>query len=82
MINREQVRRDLRSGLLTVEEIASRAGCSVRTVYRIAAGAGPGGVAAPDGWPFQVKKPQTEAEAKKALSALISEFENYYKTEE
>ena len=79
MINREQVRRDLRAGMLPVSEIARRAGCSVRTVYRIAAGAVPGGGAAPDGWPFQVKKPQTEAEAKKALSTLIAELEEYYK---
>lgn len=82
MINREQVRRDLRAGMLPVAEIARRAGCSVRTVYRIAAGAGPGGGAATGASPFQVKKPETEAEAKKALSALIAELEDYYKTEE
>lgn len=79
MIDREQVRRDLRSGLLTVEEIASRNGCSARTVYRIGreapAVAGPlSGMAA-----ATKTAPETKAEANKSLSATLKEFENYYK---
>lgn len=82
MVNRDQVLRDLRAGMLPVAEIARRAGCSVRTVYRIA------GEARREPWPlpeatgaspFQDQKPQTEAEAKKSLSALIAELEEYYK---
>lgn len=69
MIDRDQVRRDLRAGLLPVREIARRAGCSVRTVYRIEAER-----------ERPAPAPETE-NAFSALSALISDFENYYKTE-
>lgn len=69
MIDRDQVRRDLRAGLLPVREIARRAGCSVRTVYRIQAGSGAG------------EAPQAEPAAENALSALsamIKETEAFY----
>ena len=72
MIDRDQVRRDLRAGLLPVREIARRAGCSVRTVYRIEA---------ERERPAQATAPETE-NALSALSALIADFENYYKTED
>lgn len=66
MIDREQVRRDLRAGLLPVREIARRAGCSVRTVYRIEA---------------ERERPAPEPETENALSALsamIKETEAFY----
>ncbi len=69
MIDRDQVRRDLRAGLLPVGEIARRAGCSVRTVYRIEA---------------ERERPAPASETESALSdlsALITDFENHYKTE-
>jgi len=69
MIDREQIKKDLRAGLLPVREIARRAGCSVRTVYRIQAGSGAG------------EAPQAEPAAENALSALsamIKETEAYY----
>lgn len=69
MIDRDQVRRDLRAGLLPVREIARRAGCSVRTVYRIEAGSGAG------------EAPQAEPAAENALSALsaiIKTTEDFY----
>lgn len=69
MIDRDQVRRDLRAGLLPVREIARRAGCSVRTVYRIQAGSGAG------------EAPQAEPAAENALSslsAMIKETEAFY----
>ena len=69
MIDRDQVRRDLRAGLLPVREIARRAGCSVRTVYRIEA---------------ERERPAPASETESALSdlsALITDFENHYKTE-
>ena len=69
MIDRDQVRRDLREGLLPVREIARRAGCSVRTVYRIEA---------------ERERPAAAPETESALSdlsALITDFENHYKTE-
>ena len=66
MIDRDQVRRDLRAGLLPVREIARRAGCSVRTVYRIEAERG-----------RPAPAPETE-NALSALSALIKETEAFY----
>ena len=80
MVDREQVRRDLRSGLLTVEEIASRNGCSARTVYRIGAGEG-AAVAGPFSGRAAATKtvPETKAEANKVLSAILKDFEDYYK---
>lgn len=66
MIDREQVRRDLRAGLLPVREIARREGCSVRTVYRIEA---------------ERERPAPEPETENALSALsamIKETEAFY----
>ena len=69
MIDRDQVRRDLRAGLLPVREIARRAGCSVRTVYRIEAER-----------EQTAPAPETES-ALSDLSALITDFENHYKTE-
>ena len=68
MTDRDQVRRDLRAGLLPVREIARRAGCSVRTVYRIAA---------ERERPAAAAAPETE-NAISALSALIKETEAYY----
>ena len=65
MTNRDQVRRDLRAGLLPVSEIASRAGCSVRTVYRIAAE------------PEQAASGLEQSNPKNTLSAIIAEFEEY-----
>lgn len=66
MIDRDQVRRDLRAGLLPVREIARRAGCSVRTVYRIEA-------------ERERPAPALETEsALSALSALIKETEAFY----
>ena len=69
MIDREQVRRDLRAGLLPVREIARRAGCSVRTVYRIQAGSG--------AWEAPQAEPAAE-NALSALSAMIKETEAFY----
>ena len=66
MIHRDQVRRDLRAGLLPVREIARRAGCSVRTVYRIEAER-----------ERPARAPETE-NTLSALSALIKETEAYY----
>lgn len=71
MIDRDQVRRDLLAGLLPVREIARREGCSVRTVYRIQAEREQTALAT---------TPETE-NALSALSALITDFENHYKTE-
>lgn len=69
MTDREQVRRDLRAGLLPVSEIARRAGCSVRTVYRIAA---------------ERERPapaRPEDGSRKTLSAMIQALDGYYNTE-
>ena len=66
MIDRDQVKRDLRAGLLPVREIARRAGCSVRTVYRIEAER-----------ERPASAPETE-NALSALSALIKETEAFY----
>lgn len=69
MIDREQIKKDLRAGLLPVREIARRAGCSVRTVYRIAA---------ERERPVQARP---EDGSGKTLSALIQALDGYYKTE-
>lgn len=66
MIDQEQIKKDLRAGLLPVSEIARRAGCSVRTVYRIAAER-----------ERPARAPETE-NALSALSALIKETEAFY----
>jgi len=68
MIDRDQVRRDLLAGLLPVREIARRAGCSVRTVYRIEA---------ERERPAPAPAPESK-NALSALSALIKETEAYY----
>lgn len=68
MIDRDQVRRDLRAGLLPVREIARRAGCSVRTVYRIEA---------ERERPAPAPSPETE-NVLSALSAIIKTTEAFY----
>lgn len=68
MIDRDQVRLDLRAGLLPVSEIARRAGCSVRTVYRIEA---------ERERPAPAPTPETENPLS-ALSAIIKTTEAYY----
>lgn len=66
MIDREQIKKDLRAGLLPVREIARRAGCSVRTVYRIEAER------------EQPAPAPADENALSALSALIKEMEAFY----
>ena len=69
MTDREQIKKDLRAGMLPVSEIARRAGCSVRTVYRIAA---------------ERERPAPAPAAdddRKTLSAMIQALDGYYKTE-
>lgn len=70
MIDREQIKKDLRAGFLPVREIARRAGCSVRTVYRIEA-------EREQPAPAPAPAPETE-NALSALSALIKETEAFY----
>lgn len=69
MIDREQIKKDLRAGLLPVREIARRAGCSVRTVYRIAAER-----------ERPAPAPETD-EGRKTLYAMIQALDGYYNTE-
>ena len=69
----------LRRQDMSYKEIAAAHGCSTRTVARVAAEMAAGRYSRP--MPEPETAPATKAEANKALSATLKEFENYYKEE-
>ena len=70
----------LRRQDMSYKEIAAAHGCSTRTVARVAVEMAAGRY---DNWfnPATKTAPETKAEANKALSATLKEFEDYYKEE-